>query len=231
MSSSIKTVNINKQSQLIDEQNNILTPPPHWTFLAAGDAGVTRKVTSKGNYWKVVFKKGRRTMSKGVWAPAEIIENAKKEMNSTRSTPEYQRKKEYSAQRREKQQLDYEVEFCKEVEKYLNFHTEYVVIAKTIAIMVTQHAIPVGSGTVARTAMIPIEERASKAVIAWMRHKTTAYDNMQIAKIKGERRAVRRLLAEQSTRILNSYRLGKPIPLHCPLKKALEQNIQNQHSN
>jgi hypothetical protein len=222
----MKTVNINKQGQLIDEQNNILNPPTHWIFLPAGDAGVTRKVTSTGEYWKVVFKKGRRTMSKGVWAPAEIIEQAKQQMDKTRSTPEYQRKKAYDSQRREKQQQDYEIEFCREVEKFLNFHVSYHHIAKALAILVTRHAIPVGSGTVARTAMIPIEERASKAVIAWMRHQTTVYDNMQIPRIKGERRMVRRMLAEQSNLILNHYRQGKSIPINCPLKKALELQIQ-----
>lgn len=54
------------------------------------------------------------------------------------------------------------------------------------------HAVPVGSGTVARTQLIPLEQRAEAAVIAWMRHQTTAYDRMSIARIKGERREVRR---------------------------------------
>jgi len=79
----------------------------------------------------------------------------------------------------------------------------------------------VGSGTVARTAMIPIEERAAKAVIAWMRHKTTAYDSMVIPRLKGKRREIRRMLAERSAEILDSYRKGKAVPENCPLKKAL----------
>jgi Fe-S cluster biosynthesis and repair protein YggX len=48
--------------------------------------------------------------------------------------------------------------------------------------LVTAHATPVGSGTVARTERIPLEQRAESAVIAWMRHQTTAYDSMKIAK-------------------------------------------------
>jgi len=48
---------------------------------------------------------------------------------------------------------------------------------------VSQHATPVGSGTVARTERIPIQQRAESAVIAWMRHQTTAYDNMKIARV------------------------------------------------
>jgi tryptophan-rich sensory protein len=49
-----------------------------------------------------------------------------------------------------------------------------------LADAVTQHATPVGSGTVARTECIPTHERAEAAVIAWMRHHTTAYDEMAI---------------------------------------------------
>jgi hypothetical protein len=47
-------------------------------------------------------------------------------------------------------------------------------------VVVTTHAAPVGSGTVARTERIPIERRAEAAVIAWMRHQTTAYDNLAL---------------------------------------------------
>ena len=63
-----------------------------------------------------------------------------------------------------------------------------------------------GSGTVARTQRIPVEQRAESAVIAWMRHQTTAYDSMKIAKVKGERRAVRRELAEIARRVLDAHR-------------------------
>lgn len=225
-----KTVTTDKNGNLRDEKGCLISPPSHWGFLPAGDAGITRKVTSKGEFWRVVFKKGRRTMSKGVWAPAKTIEEATREMHTTRSTEEYQKKKAYNKQRRDKLQEAYEVEFCLEVEKFLNFHPNYHPIGKALAILVTQHAIPVGSGTVARTSMIPVEERAGKAVIAWMRHQTTAYDNMQIARLKGERRAVRRNLAEQSTKILENYRKGSPVAANCPLKKALEINIKKQYT-
>jgi hypothetical protein len=86
---------------------------------------------------------------------------------------------------------------------------------------VTLHAVPVGSGTVARTTMIPLEERAAKAVIAWMRHRTTAYDSMRIARIKGQRRQVRRMLAQRSVELLRAYRDGGAIGLDCPLQGAL----------
>ena len=90
-----------------------------------------------------------------------------------------------------------------------------------MAKLVSLHATPVGSGTVARTATISIEERASRAVIAWMRHQTTAYDQMPIARVKGERRRVRRMLAQRSVELLESYRKGEPIKIDCPLHAAL----------
>jgi hypothetical protein len=94
---------------------------------------------------------------------------------------------------------------------------------KKLARAVTIHAIPVGSGTVARTQLIPIEERAAHAVIAWMRHQTTAYDNLKIARIKGERRAVRRSLAQQSVELLASYREGRASIENCPLQIAMNK--------
>jgi len=88
---------------------------------------------------------------------------------------------------------------------------------------IAAHATPVGSGTVARTERIPIEERAEAATIAWMRHQTTGYDHMTIARVKGERREVRRELARQSVRLLERYRSGMDIdPIHCPLQRALK---------
>ena len=85
-----------------------------------------------------------------------------------------------------------------------------------------KHATPIGSGTVARTQRIPIERRAESAVIAWLRHQTTAYDDMKIARVKGKRREVRRMLAEQSRRLLTKYRAGDAIaPQGCLLRRAL----------
>ena len=60
------------------------------------------------------------------------------------------------------------------VRSFLAFHGNYADLAEQMARAVTDHATPVGSGTVARTKRIPVEQRAEAAVIAWMRHKTTA---------------------------------------------------------
>ncbi len=80
---------------------------------------------------------------------------------------------------------------------FLAFHPRYDHLAIKLADAVTAHATPVGSGTVPRTERIPVEQRAEAAVIAWMRHQTTAYDNMSIARVRGKRREVRRMLAQQ----------------------------------
>lgn len=218
----VRIVTINNGGALIDEKGQILTPPSDWAFLKAGDAGVTRKVTSKGNYWKVQFKKGRRVMSKGIWAPADIISEAIKEMEMTRSSRGYQNKLDSARRSREKRQAEYEQEFIREIRRYLNFAPVYKDYELRMAQLITGHAIPVGSGTVARTSMIPIEERASRAVIAWMRHQTTAYDTMDIARIKGERRKVRTMLARRSVELLESFRKGEKIGAESPLIKALD---------
>ncbi len=86
---------------------------------------------------------------------------------------------------------------------------------------VADHATPVGSGTVARTERIPVDQRAEAAVIAWMRHRTIGYEGMAISRVKGERREVRRMLAGRSQELLRRYRLGEPAAEDCPLRRAL----------
>ena len=209
--------------ELFGLKGEILTLPAGWTFLPTGDAGITRKVTSQGAFWRVEVKKGRRTISLGIWAPETTINQARQNVQAIRLTTEYKKKQTYTAEQREKKQAQYNVEFCQAVEGFLDFHSNYKELEKKLAKAVTIHAIPVGSGTVARTQMIPIEERAALAVIAWMRHQTTAYDNLKIAKIKGERRAVRRSLAQQSVTLLASYREGLVATDNCPLQKAIDK--------
>ena len=90
---------------------------------------------------------------------------------------------------------------------------------------VTEHATPVGSGTVARTKRIPVEQRAEAAVIAWMRHQTTGYDSMVVQKVQGKRRELRRNLAQRSKTLLNCYRAGESVSDDCPLKRALVETV------
>ena len=222
MGNELRVVKSGRKGELIGQRGEVLTPPPGWIFLPAGDAGITRKVTSKRAYWRVEVKKGRRTISLGIWAPETTIVQARSDVQEVRLTDEYKKKQSYAAERRKKIQVQYDAEFCLAVEHFLDFHDTYKELEKKLAKAVTVHAIPVGSGTVARTQMIPIEQRAALAVIAWMRHQTTAYDSLTIARVKGERRAVRRSLAQQSGALLANYREGRSIVSeNCPLQKAL----------
>ncbi len=200
----------------------ILAPPAGWSLLPPGDAALTRKVKAAGPTWTVQEKRGRKLFSRGVWAPEAHITAAQAEVEATRQTDAWQRRQEQSAARRERVQGVYVEDFNRAVLDFLAFHPRYVALAVRFAEAVTAHATPVGSGTVARTERIPIEERAEAAVIAWMRHQTTAYDNLAIPRVKGKRREVRAMLAQQSRRLLERYRQGDPTDADtCPLQRAL----------
>jgi len=208
---------------VIGAEGRVVTVPPDWSFFAPGDAALTRRVKAAGNHFVVVEKKGRKLFTRGVWAPAATIEKVRTELAAERSSDSFAKKQQSAARRREKAQAEYVDQFYESVLTFLRFHPLYTAMAGQLAQAVTAHATPVGSGTVARTERIPVEKRAEAAVIAWMRHQTTGYDEMTVRRIKGERRAVRRQLAQQSQVLLSRYRKGEPILDHCPLRAALER--------
>jgi hypothetical protein len=199
----------------------ILPVPEGWVLLPPGDAALTRRVKEAGDHWLVQERKGRKIFSRGVWAAAATIERIRAELEAERGTEGYARRQDANVRRREKAQTEYVEDFFGAVVSFLAFHDRYAELAQGIARRVTDHATPVGSGTVARTKRIPIERRAEAAVIAWMRHQTTGYDNMFIPRIKGERREIRRMLARRSHELLARYRRGEAIAEGCPLKKAM----------
>ena len=187
-----------------------LSPPPTWACLPPGDAGLTRRVKAAGPSWVVIEKKGRKAFSRGLWAPRENIEAARAALDAERSTDAYAKKRVADGARRERTHAAYVVSFEQEVYDFLRFVPRFDGLARTVAGMVAAHATPVGSGTVARTQRIPIEERAQAAVIAWMRHQTTKYDNMKIERVAGRRREVRRELAQISRAVLDAHRRDVP---------------------
>ncbi len=174
-------------------------------------------------------RKGRRLISKGIWAKAADILESIKEVEAKRSTPEYDRRRERDLARREAKQKAYVGEFYTEVVRFLNFHQRYQNEATRLGEKITAHTTPVGSGTVARTERIPVARRAEAAVIAWMRHQTTAYDSIRIARVKGKRREVRRQLAAKSVETLHAYRQGQEIAENCPLKRALDTKYKKSN--
>lgn len=209
---------------VLSEDGESIHIPADWELLPPGDAAVTRKLKTLGPSWTAQRKKGRKTFSDGVWAPKENIALAKNLVIEKRATPAYAKKRVSDLQRRETKQLTYEGDFHAALVSWLNFHPRYSEQASQMAKHISAHATPIGSGTVARTQRIPLEERVSAAAIAWMRHQTTGYDNMQIARIKGKRREVRRELAARSKRLLSAYREGRTIELSaCPLARALRE--------
>ncbi len=206
---------------VVDQAGVMRQIPEAWELLLPGDAALTRRVKAAGEHYVVQERKGRRTFSRGVWAPASTIRQIAATLQEERSTDSYARRKAADADRRERSQAEYVQEFLAAVVQFLEFHPRYSHLAQQLAQAVTAHATPVGSGTVARTQRISVSQRAEAAVIAWMRHHTTGYDDMFIPRVRGQRREVRRMLAKRSHTLLQTYRRGMEQDEHCPLRKAL----------
>jgi hypothetical protein len=202
----------------------VLTVPEGWILLPPGDAALTRRVKAAGDHWPVDERKGRKVFSRGVWASAAAIERIRGELAVERSTESFAKRKEADARRRDQAQGEYVLDFKRAVVTFLVFHPNHADLAGQLAQAVADHATPVGSGTVARTKRIPVEQRAEAAVIAWMRHHTSGYDGMAIPRIKGKRREVRRMLARRSQELLERYRRGDAAEEQCPLRKALAKS-------
>lgn len=215
-----------KKGTVISDSGEVLTPPADWLYLPAGDGPLTRNVKSRGVSWQVQVRMGRRNIAKGIWAPAEHVQAATREVEAKRASPQYEKRLAADRQRRAQKQQVYADDFFQQTIAFLRFHPEHREIAEQLARAVTEHATPVGSGTVARTERIPVAERVQAAVIAWMRHQTTAYDRMAIARIKGRRREVRRMLAQRSQKLLDGYRRAGAVDPDCPLYQALAKQSE-----
>lgn len=200
----------------------VLDVPAGWVLVPPGDPGLTRRVKAAGPTWTMQEKRGRKLFSRGVWADKASVTRIEAELAAERASPAYARKQAAAGQRREREQAAYVESFEESVVVFLRFAPPHATLARHLAKVVATHATPVGSGTVARTERIPIERRAEAAVIAWLRHQTTAYDSLKIPRVKGKRREVRRMLAEQSRLLLEGYRRGQTVdPARCPLRQAL----------
>ena len=201
----------------------VLSPPQGWVCVPPGDAALTRRLKAAGPCWLVQEKKGRKLFSHGLWTNAAEVQRIRDELERERASEGFARKQAAGAQRRERAQEAYVEDFQGAVLRFLAFHPSCGELAQRLSEAITQHATPVGSGTVARTQRIPLEERAQAAVIAWMRHQTTGYDNMVIPRVKGKRREVRRMLAARSQQLLARYRRGEEASPDCPLQAWLCQ--------
>jgi len=199
----------------------LLSPPADWACVPPGDAGLTRRVKAAGPSWVVIERRGRKAFSQGLWAARAQIETARAALDAERSTGTYARRRASALDRRERAEESYAVAFADEVRRFLAFAPRWAALADAVATRVAAHATPVGSGTVARTKRIAIDERAEAAVIAWMRHQTTDYDDMRIERVAGRRREVRRELAQLSRAVLDLHRRDAPhAPAACSLCTA-----------
>jgi hypothetical protein len=204
------------------EDGRTLRVPDGWELLPPGDAGLTRRVKAGGPSWTVQEKKGRRTFSRGVFAPADRIAACRAGLEAERKDPAWEKRLEAGRRRRAVAQEAYAEEFEAAVETFLAFDAKHRGLGSDVAKAIAAHATPVGSGTVARTQRIPVARRAEAATIAWLRHQTTGYDDMRVPRVKGMRREVRRMLAERSRELLAGYRRGVDVdPGLCPLRRAL----------
>jgi hypothetical protein len=123
-------------------------------------------VKAAGDHWVVQEKRGRKVFSRDVWAPTATIGKIRAELEAERSTEGYAKRKEADARRRDKAQAEYVEDFFQAVLDFLAFHPAHADLAHRLARAVANHATPVGSGTVARTKRIAVEQRAETAVIA-----------------------------------------------------------------
>jgi hypothetical protein len=213
-----------KPRHVLSADGCILAVPAGWILLPPGDAALSRRIKQDGPTWTVIEVKGRKRFSKGIWAPATRIEALRAKLLAERQDPSYQRKLDAGRKRRAADQTVYAEDFRGAVVAFLAFHPLHAAKAEVMSRLVADHAVPVGSGTVARTERIPIEQRAEAATIAWMRHQTTGYDRMTIPRQKNRRREVRRMLAQRSVQLLTRYRQGLAVEeASCPLGLALKR--------
>src|SRR5271165_7096886 len=80
----------------------VLNVPAGWILLPPGDAALTRRVKEAGEHWVVAEKKGRKTFSRGVWAPAATIERIRADLEAERATEGYAKRQQADSRRRQK---------------------------------------------------------------------------------------------------------------------------------
>ena len=128
-----------------------VTVPDDWAFVPSGDPGLTRRLKASGDCWIVVHRRKNRIEAKGLWTNAARIEEIRAQLDVERTSPEYLKKLESARKARIAKQDAYVVEFRQAVVDFLDFASCYEDLAWDIADAVTDQAVPVGSGTVART--------------------------------------------------------------------------------
>ena len=144
----------------------ILHIPKDWELLPPGDAALSRRIKKIGPAWTVKVLHRRRWVSQGIWAPKKNLIALRKEREKELRDPAYQKKLDAGRLRRKKEQAHYAADFERAVRDYLAFAPRHEHLERKMARAIAQHAVPVGSGTVARTKRLAIEQKAQAATIA-----------------------------------------------------------------
>ncbi|QZT38099.1 DUF2293 domain-containing protein [Halosquirtibacter xylanolyticus] len=213
--------------KLLDKQGQEVSVPPQWVFLPAGDAGVTRAITKHKNYIRVKVLRGRRAISKGIWAPEALILEAKQRMEAMRSSESYQKQNLQRGIRRDQKQEVFKGALESAIKDKLSFHLCYKELEFKLAKAIADHSAPIGSGTVARSSRLTMEQKAERAINGWVRHHLTPYDQLKIARVKGARSMARKIMIEKGNEVLDIYRIGQERPSPCPIQKSLESIMSN----
>lgn len=113
----------------------LIQVPEGWDLLPPGDAAPTRRVKAGGPSWTVQEKKGRRTFSRGVWAPADRIAVLQTALEAERSTESYAKRRQTDANRRERKQAEYVGDFHAAVVSFLVFATCHAELAQRLCLV------------------------------------------------------------------------------------------------
>lgn len=212
-----------KPGHVLSPEGKVMAVPEGWVLLEPGDAMLTRRAKATLPCWSMKRWRKGRFESLGLWADAGSLDRLRSEVRAARQDDAYQERLLASRRRRERTQQRYAQDFESAVRDFLGFASEHADLADRLSRAISEHAVPVGSGTVARTRRISIEKRAEAATLAWLRHHTTDYDHMHVPHVKGRRREIRQQLARSSRQLLQHYRKGEPAGVGgCPLAKALD---------
>lgn len=132
------------------EDGTKVSPPEGWALLKPGDATLTRRVEAAGPTWTVETKKGRRTMSLGIWAPAETIESLRAARAAEVQTPSTCDGSRLAAPGAPGG-IAYQGTFRDAILEFLSFAPRHQPLAERLADAVTAHATPVGTAVTKRS--------------------------------------------------------------------------------
>lgn len=142
--------------------------PERFEFLESGNRGLTQRVKEGSEQVFVLCEKeGKYTRVKGIFASKEVIEAAKA---SEPSEEEKERGRQARSRRKARDQAKAIAEATEEIKKL--FPSIPVEEANTIA----AEAFEIGSGRVGRSTKV--EDPYTLAVIAYIRHNYTRYDEL-----------------------------------------------------